>query len=88
MKPKTGWFSLGHVYMRDPYIIYTSPRACGSVIKENFKSLKLHRASIAIHNMHDTHGPLCLHHIVLLRQQIACHCVAAQLWFMFAPAPS
>lgn len=44
MKPKTGFFSLGHVYMRDPYIIHTSPRACGSAIKENFKSLKLHSA--------------------------------------------
>lgn len=29
----------------DPYIIHTSPRACGSAIKGNFKSLKLHSAS-------------------------------------------
>lgn len=42
LKATAGSFPLGHVYMLDTYIIYTLPRACGSVIKEHFKSLKLH----------------------------------------------
>lgn len=42
IKATAGFFPLGHVYMLDTCIIYTSSRACGCVIKEHFKSLKLH----------------------------------------------